>query len=108
MRIGIAGVTGRMGQLLVEEVAGAGATLAGGITSPGSAKAPPAGVRVLPDLAALAAQCDVVIDFTHASAATAHAEILAAAGKSWILGTSGLSLESEAAVAAAARKIPVV
>ena len=108
MRIGIAGVTGRMGQLLVEEVSGAAAALAGGVTRAGSAKPVPAGVTLFPDLAALAAQSDVVIDFTHASAATAHAQILGAAGKSWILGTSGLSLDAEAAVAAAAKKIPVV
>ena len=108
MRIGIAGVTGRMGQLLVEEVLTAGATLAGGITRAGSTKAAPAGVTLFPDLAALAAQSDVVIDFTHASTATAHAQILAKAGKSWILGTSGLSLDAEAAVAGAAKTIPVV
>ena len=37
-RIGIAGITGRMGQLLVEEVHAAGAELAGGVGRPGSAK----------------------------------------------------------------------
>ena len=108
MRIGIAGVTGRMGQLLVDEVSAVSAVLVGGITSPGSAKPTPAGVALFPDLTALAGQSDVVIDFTHASAASTHAKILAAAGKSWILGTSGLSLEAEAAVADAAKKIPIV
>ncbi len=32
MRIGIAGITGRVGQLLIEEVRAAGATVAGGTT----------------------------------------------------------------------------
>jgi 4-hydroxy-tetrahydrodipicolinate reductase len=101
MRIGIAGITGRMGRLLAEEVAAAGATLAGGIGhGPGAA--------VLPDIAALAAISDVVIDFTHASAASGHAAALAAAGTGWVLGTSGLSAADEAAVADAARRIPVV
>ena len=35
-RIGIAGITGRMGHLLVEEVSVAGAVLAGGVGRPGS------------------------------------------------------------------------
>lgn len=95
MRIGIAGVTGRMGKLLVEEVAAAGATLAGGIARDG-------------DIAALAANADVVIEFTNAAAARRHAGAMAKAGKAWVLGTSGLSPEDEAAVAVAAESIPVV
>jgi 4-hydroxy-tetrahydrodipicolinate reductase len=108
MRIGIAGVAGRMGQLLVEEVTAARAVLAGGIGRPGSSQSVPAGVTLLPDISSLAAQSDVVVDFTHASTAIAHAAALTAAGKCWVLGTSGLSAEAEAAVAAAAQKIPVV
>ncbi len=50
----------------------------------------------------------MVIDFTRADAARAHAEALAEAGTAWILGTSGLSAADEAAVAAAARRIAVV
>lgn len=108
MRIGIAGITGRMGFLLAEEVAAAGAVLAGGICSAGSTKPPPAGVTLFPTIAALAEASDLVIDFTHASTAASHAGTLAAAGKAWVLGTSGLSLEAEAVVAEAAKKIPVV
>ena len=95
MRIGVAGIAGRMGRLLAEEVVAAGATLAGG-----SARGD--------DPAVLAAQSDVVIDFTHASAVSAHARALAATGTGWVLGTSGLSAADEAAVAEAARTIPVV
>jgi 4-hydroxy-tetrahydrodipicolinate reductase len=107
-RIGIAGVTGRMGHLLVEEVAAAGATLAGGVRRGGSTKAAPPGVGLYPDLATLADAADVVVDFTHASAAQATAETLASAGRAWVLGTSGLSAADEAAVEAAAARIPVV
>jgi 4-hydroxy-tetrahydrodipicolinate reductase len=94
--IGIAGITGRMGQLLAEEVRTAGATLSGGTS------------RSNPDLAALAAQSDVIIDFTNASTALPTAALMQTSGKPWILGTSGLSAADEAAVEAAAKTIPVV
>ncbi len=95
IRIGIAGIAGRMGQLLAEEVAAAGATLAGGL-------------RRNEDPAALFAASDVVIDFTHASAAEANAAAAAAAGKPLVLGSSGLSAAQEAAVAAAAQRVGIV
>lgn len=107
-RIGIAGITGRMGRLLAEEVQAAGATLSGGIGRPGSDAALPAGAQLLDDIGALAAASDVVVDFTNAATAQTHAATLASAGKAWVLGTSGLSAADEAAVAAAAQRIPVV
>ena len=84
-----------MGRLLAEEVVAAGATLAGG-----SARGD--------DPALLATGCDVVIDFTHASAVEAHGRAFAAAGVGWVLGTSGLSVADEAAVERAAGTVPVV
>ena len=107
-RIGIAGITGRMGQLLVEETRAAGATLAGGTSRDGSEKAMPAGVTRCADIAALAAACDVVVDFTNAATARPYAAAMAASGKAWVLGTSGLSAADEAAVEIAAARIPVV
>jgi len=107
-RIGIAGVTGRMGQLLVEETRAAGAVLIGGIGRAGSPKPMPPGVERYADIAALAAASDVVVDFSTAATAQPHAEALAQAEKAWVLGTSGLSAADEAAVAAAAQRIPVV
>jgi 4-hydroxy-tetrahydrodipicolinate reductase len=108
MRIGITGVAGRMGRLLAEEVAAAGATLAGGTARPGSGKAPPPGVTLLPNAAALFAASDVVIDFTHAEEAATHAGLAAAAGKGFVLGSSGLNAAQERAVAEAAQRAPVV
>ena len=96
MRIGIAGITGRMGQMLVEEVSRAKQDLAGGVSRSGEG------------LAALAARSDVVIDFTHASTIIAHAAALGEAGTAWVLGTSGLTEADERAVAVAARRIAVV
>jgi 4-hydroxy-tetrahydrodipicolinate reductase len=107
-RIGIAGITGRMGQLLAEEVPAAGAVLSGGITRSGSAKPVPAGTPLLADLSALAAASDVVVDFTHASTAQASAATMAKSATAWVLGTSGLSAADEAAVETAARAIPIV
>src|SRR6185312_6354503 len=104
----IAGVTGRMGHLLVEEARAANAALAGGIGRRGSDKPMPAGVEGFPDIAALAAASDVVVDFTHAATAQPTASGMAASGKAWVLGTSGLSAADEAAVETAAARIPVV
>ena len=107
-RIGIAGITGRMGHLLAEEVRAAGADLGGGIGRPDLVEPVPPGATLLPDIGALAAAAEVVLDFTNAATAQTNAAALAAAGTAWVLGTSGLSEADEAAVAAAARRIPVV
>jgi 4-hydroxy-tetrahydrodipicolinate reductase len=104
IRIGIAGIAGRMGRLLSEEVLAAGQTLAGGTLRPGSDKSPPAGATALPDAAALFAASDVVIDFTNPQNAVPHAELAASTGKGLVLGTSGLSAEQEAALARAAER----
>src|SRR5258708_6082672 len=95
--IGIAGIAGRMGSLLVEEVAAVGAKLVGGIDRPGVAA--PAGVTLFPDFSELAAACDVVLEFTHASTAIPHARAIAAFGTAWVLGTTGLGRADEEAVA---------
>lgn len=99
-RIGIAGIAGRMGQLLAEEVVASGAQLVGGVDRDNAGG--------FADITALAAACDVITDFTHASTAIAHAQAIAAAGTAWVLGTSGLSAADEAAVAEAAKRAPVV
>ena len=100
LRIGIAGITGRMGALLAEEVPVAGAILTGGVGRSGTGQ--------FPNLAALAAASDAVIDFTVAAAARHNAQTMAEAGKAWILGTSGLSAADEAAVRQAATRVAVV
>jgi 4-hydroxy-tetrahydrodipicolinate reductase len=108
IRFGIAGITGRMGHLLVEETHAAGAELVGGIGRPGSANPAPAGAELLPDITALAKAADVVIDFSNAATAQSYAAAMAEAGTGWVLGTSGLSAADEAAVETAAARIPVV
>lgn len=108
MRIGIAGIGGRMGRLLAEETEAAGLTLVGGTLRAGSTKTPPAGATILPDAAALFAAADVVIDFTIAATAPAHAALAAATRTPLILGSSGLDAAQEAAVAAAGRQVAIV
>jgi 4-hydroxy-tetrahydrodipicolinate reductase len=103
-QIGIAGIAGRMGRLLAG-VAARLATLSGGTSRSG---ATPDGAGWFPDIAALAASSDIVIDFTHASAVAGHAAALASAGTAWVLGTTGYSPADADAIAAAARVIPVI
>jgi 4-hydroxy-tetrahydrodipicolinate reductase len=94
-RIGIAGITGRMGQLLAEQAQGA-ATLAGGTS------------RANPNLESLARNADVMVDFTHASTIATHAATLSATGTPWVLGTTGATAADEAAIASAARHIAII
>jgi len=105
LRIGIAGISGRMGRLLAEEVPVAGATLIGGISRHGGV---PSGVAAFADIAALAAACDLIIDFTHASTVSRHAAVLAGGGVAWVLGTTGFSAKDQHDIEAAARLIPVI
>src|SRR4051794_4368845 len=104
MRFGIAGMTGRMGRLLIEECRAAGHEVVGGTVRNGPV---PDGIPAL-SLPDLAADADVVIEFTHASVAALHAETMARAGTPWVLGTSGLSAADESALDQAAETIPVV
>jgi 4-hydroxy-tetrahydrodipicolinate reductase len=119
IRIGVLGVGGRMGRLLAAGIARApAAALAGGTVRRGS---PLAGqdvgrlaglsllnVPVTDDPATLFRQADVVIDFTSPAALAPHLAAAVASGKALVLGTSGLSRAEEAAVAEAARHVPVV
>ncbi len=104
LRIGIAGVSGRMGRLLVAEVAQPGLSLSGGLSRAGV----PDGVTRFGSMAELASASDLVIDFTHADTVRAHAAELAKSGVAWVLGTTGFSAADEAAIAAAAARIPVI
>ena len=93
---------------LVAAVDRAGAPLLG--QDAGVAAGVPAlGVVLGADLAAgLAARPDVAVDFSSPSATVATAAQVAAAGVPWVVGTTGLGAAEQAAVAQAARKIPVV
>src|SRR5690606_37414187 len=66
------------------------------------------GLRIGGDAEALFAVADAVIDFTVPEATARHAEFAARHGTALIAGTTGLSAEQQAAVVAAAKKIPIL
>ena len=76
-RIGIIGSEGRMGRALVEAIAAAGETYAGGIDVGG-------------DPAALAATSDVLVDFSNPKALEANLDAAVAVGVPIVVGTTGL------------------
>lgn len=107
-RVGFTGVTGKMTGLCIEQAKAEGLTIAGGTVRPASTKARPAGIGLFDDVAALAAACDAIIDFTHADAVVANARALEGSNNcAWIIGTSGVTPAGRDAMAAAARARPV-
>ena len=118
IRIGIPGAAGRMGRMLIREIAAApGLELAAATDLAGSeaigqdsgllAGTGSNGVTIAGEAAALAA-ADVIIDFTSPAASVAHAAIAAKAGRALVVGTTGLAAADEAALAKAAETIPLV
>lgn len=104
-RIGIAGITGRLGALCAEE---AGPLLAGGLSRHPDPARLPEGQLLVSDPLELARACDVIIDVSHASLVPAHARAFSEAGCAWVLGTTGLTPEARKDVEAAATRIPVL
>ena len=94
-KIGIIGSAGRMGQALIEAIAAAGQTYAGGIDEDG-------------DLAALVAASDVLLDFSSPHALEANVDACIAAGKPIVIGTTGLEERHHYLIDDAARDIPVL
>lgn len=94
-RFGIIGSAGRMGQALQLAVTAAGHELAGGVGRDG-------------DVAALAAQSDVLIDFSSPGALEFTLDAAIATGKPIVVGTTGLEERHHWLVDAAAVSIPVL
>ncbi|MXP15546.1 4-hydroxy-tetrahydrodipicolinate reductase [Altererythrobacter confluentis] len=89
-RIAIIGSEGRMGHALRQAIADAGHDYAGGIDQGG-------------DVTALAAQCDVLVDFSAPAALQANLDAATAAGVPLVVGTTGLEANHHGAIDAAAR-----
>lgn len=102
----ITGGAGRMGQVLLRLAAGSpdfallGATEREGVAVQGPV------FRTF--AAALAAGPQVVIDFTSPAASAQHAAACAEAGVALVIGSTGFDEGAQAAVVAAARRIPIV
>lgn len=93
--IGIYGSLGRMGQAIAAVAPEMNARIAGGADSHD-------------DPGAIAAEADVLIDFSAAQALEAHLAAARAAGKPIVVGTTGLSLQHHALIDAAAQEIAVL
>lgn len=118
MKIGVVGCTGRMGQMVLAEIAGTdGCEIAGGTESPGhpsvgqdvaaQAGLEPAGITIGDDAAALFAVADAVVDFTVPAATVVHAALAAETGTLLVAGTTGLTGEQEAILENAAEKTAI-
>lgn len=119
VRIGIAGVAGRMGRILVQTVDRTpGTELAAGSERPDSpdegrdigeiAGIGTCGIIATTDPAALVAASDVVIDFTSPQTTMAHVDLAVAAGTSMVIGTTGMDAGHRDKLAAAGESIPLV
>ncbi|UKJ73910.1 4-hydroxy-tetrahydrodipicolinate reductase [Azospirillum brasilense] len=119
MKIGVVGCAGRMGQMLVREIAATpGCTLAGGTERVGGpalgkdigvlAGLEPLGVVAIEDTAALFAEADAVIDFTSPDASVRHAALAAQSETVLVIGTTGIGPVQQEAIAQAATHTPIV
>jgi len=118
-KIGVVGAAGRMGQMLVREVAATeGCLVAGGTERAGSpalgrdvgeaAGLAPLGVAIGDDADALFRTADAVLDFTAPAASLAHAKLAAKHRKIHVVGTTGIDRAAEAAIAESAKSATIV
>lgn len=118
-RIAVMGAAGRMGKTLIEAVQqtpGAGLTAA--IDRPDSslvgadagelAALGRIGVLLSDDLAKVADEFDVLIDFTHPSVTLKNLAFCRKHGKAMIIGTTGFTVEEKQLLAEAGKDIPIV
>ncbi len=119
MKIGVVGCAGRMGQMLVREIAATpGCTLAGGTERVGGpalgkdigvlAGLEPLGVVAIDDAAALFAEADAVIDFTSPDASVRHAALAAQSETVLVIGTTGIGPAQQEPITQAATHTPIV
>jgi 4-hydroxy-tetrahydrodipicolinate reductase len=119
IRMGVIGCGGRMGRMLVAEIAAAqGCALAGGTAKPGSAHAGAdlgelagigrIGVSAGTAPGQLIGDSDVVIEFSGPAATAAHVALAAEQGTPMVIGTTGLSAAEADIMRAAAQRIPIV
>src|SRR5512138_1292203 len=114
----VTGAAGRMGTQIVRLVrATEGMAVSGAVERGGAAVGQdagvlaglgPIGVAVVDDLAKALAGADAVIDFTSHEASARHAEVCAEKGVPLVIGSTALTPEDKARVAAAAKRIPIV
>src|SRR5258708_22961918 len=118
-RMGVVGCGGRMGRMLVAEIAATeGCSVAGGCARPGSAHVNHdigelagigrTGIPVGDSAEKLIRDSDVVIDFTAPAVTAPNVALAARLGRAMVIGTTGLSPEQSEAVRQAARNVAIV
>ncbi|HYH11452.1 MAG TPA: dihydrodipicolinate reductase C-terminal domain-containing protein [Thermomicrobiales bacterium] len=108
IRIGIAGILGRMGDAVATQVeADPGSTLGGGLVRPGSQKPPGCPWRLETDPGALLADIDVLIDVSLPEATASIAHACAGHATPLVCGVTGLDVPAMDALRAASERIPV-
>jgi len=118
INIAIAGSSGRMGRILLENVALAGdlmlhAALEHGGSSmlgrdAGEFSAMPCGVKISADIETALQGADVLIDFTRPEGTLHHLEICRRLGVNMVIGTTGFNAQQKALLGAAAPDIGIV
>ena len=121
IKVVIQGAAGRMGKTLIrciQEEKVAGLKLAGAIDlwdAPDIGKdaglaagTKEAGVLLTTDLAVVAPDADVIVDFTSHFGTAGNAERIAGWKTAWVIGTTGLADEETTEIKKAAQQIPVV
>ena len=114
VKIGLTGAGGRMGQMITQVISQSDDLQLAYATD--HAKSPMIGeavagfpdVEITTNIADLAANSQVIIDFTRPEATIQHVAAARTAGTPIVVGTTGLSAEDEAVLHAAAKDIPVV
>ena len=117
-RVAILGAAGRMGRALIQSLpAEPQAQFAAALGRAGSAELgrdaavlaglPQSGVRLTSDLAAALPGVDVVVDFTRPDGAMQALQACLDQRKALVIGTTGFSAAQKAAIADAARSIPI-
>lgn len=119
IRVAVAGAAGRMGRALVQAVHEDSALrLSGALEAPGNALLGAdagevagighAGVVLAADPVAVAAGCDVLIDFTRPEPCLANLQACQQAGARAVIGTTGFSAAQRAHIERAAERIALV
>jgi 4-hydroxy-tetrahydrodipicolinate reductase len=118
MKVAVMGVAGRMGQELLRAAHAAGCTIVGAVEREGSpligtdageaSGIKSIGVPVTSDALDAISRSDGILDFTSPKATVEFAGLAANARAVHVIGTTGLSAEDEAHIAAAARHAPII
>lgn len=108
IKLGLVGAFGRMGQRVIRLVAEKPRFQLTAVLSRSPARPVPAGAQLFTDAMTFLTHVDAVIDFSAPPVCGALAPACGAQGTPYVLASTGLSKTDEAAVHAAAQRIPVL